>query len=192
MSRDGICPIEASQLSPRWWVVCLFKTRIYAPRYQPLLKLDFLLESWYKQSDNCHITSAISLVSLCPIPFDNWGRNIFLLLWFVLLESDWYSNFLITYINNYFTWQIYKRWQEVIINMRWHYTLYNIRYDKNWYAIWPILLIPPHCWWGESLLPYYDSLWTIDDTTSGLLHSDKKWKNRHNIFSFIFYMNECI
>ena len=108
MSRDGICPIEASQLSPRWWVVCLFKTRIYAPRYQPLLKL----ESWYKQSDSCHITSAISLVSLCPIPFDNWGRNIFLLLWFVLLPSDWYSNSLpnclITYINNYFTWKIYK------------------------------------------------------------------------------------
>ena len=34
VSRDGICRIEASRLSPRWWVVCLFKTRIYAARYQ--------------------------------------------------------------------------------------------------------------------------------------------------------------
>ena len=63
-----------------------------------------------------------------------------------------------------------KKWSSI-------WDMYNIQFDKNWwYAIWPILLMPPHCWWGESLLPYYDSLWRIDDTTSGLLHSDKKWK----------------
>ena len=122
VSRDGICPIEASQLSPRWWVVCLFKTRIYAKRYQPLLKL----ESWYKQSDSCHITSAISLVSLCPIPFDNWGRNISLLLWFVLLPSD----IAILYLT------VWLHISIIILHDK------SIKDDKKWSSIWDDII---HC-----------------------------------------------